>query len=223
MGNLGSVAKAFKATGAGINVTQFPKDLDKAEKIVLPGVGAFRDCMLALKKLKLIPSLTENIEAGKPYLGLCLGMQVLFEESAEGGRVKGLGILNGKVKRFQKLKSLKVPQIGWNQIEKTPREFCHSERSEESKILDSSAPSGPQNDRECCPLLTDVPDGAWMYFVHSYYVAPNDKNIIAATTDYGIDFTSMIWKDNIYATQFHPEKSQEIGMKILENFVKLCY
>jgi len=219
MGNLGSVAKAFKATGADINVTQFPKDLDKADKIVLPGVGAFRDCMLALKKLKLIPALIKNIESGKPYLGLCLGMQVLFEESAEGGEVKGLGMLKGKVKMLKvKGKGLKVPQIGWNNINFRHCERAEGERSNLRRLL---RPCGPRNDGKC-PLLTGVPDGAWMYFVHSYYAAPKDKNIIATTTDYGIDFTSTIWKDNIYATQFHPEKSQQIGMKMLENFVKLC-
>ncbi|MBI4335197.1 MAG: imidazole glycerol phosphate synthase subunit HisH [Candidatus Omnitrophica bacterium] len=202
MGNLGSVAKAFGAIGAKVRVTRFSKDLDRADRIVLPGVGAFRDCMLALKKLKLIPSLMKNIESGKPYLGLCLGMQILFEESAEGGKVKGLGILKGKVKRFT---SLKVPQIGWNQIER-------------SQV--TSRKSQVNND---CPLLKNIPDGAWMYFVHSYYVAPKDKGIIVATTDYGIDFASMIWKGNIYATQFHPEKSQKIGMKLLENFLNLCW
>ncbi len=207
MGNLGSVAKAFEAIGAKVAVTQFPKDLDKAEKIVLPGVGAFRDCMHALKKLKLIPSLIRNIDAGKPYLGLCLGMQILFEESAEGRKVKGLGTLKGKVARFKFPKDegrgtrdvLKIPHMGWNTIVHPP-----------SSIV------------PCSPLLTGVPDGAWMYFVHSYYAAPKDKSVIATTTDYGIDFASMIWKGNIYATQFHPEKSQKIGMKILENFVKLC-
>ena len=211
MGNLGSVAKAFKAVGAKITVTQFPKDLDRADKIVLPGVGAFRNCMLALKKLKLIPSLIKNIESGKPYLGLCLGMQILFEESAEGGKVKGLGIFKGKVKRFT---SLKVPQIGWNQIK---RKINVGARFI-APVDNGFDKSNPYID---CPLLKGVPDGAWMYFVHSYYVAPRDKNIIAATTDYGIDFASMIWKDNIYATQFHPEKSQKVGMRILENFVRL--
>lgn len=200
MGNLGSVAKAFSAIGAQVCVTRFPKDLNKAQKIVLPGVGAFRDCMLSLKKLKLIPSLIKNIEAGKPYLGLCLGMQILFEESAEGGRVKGLGILKGKVKRFT---SLKVPQIGWNTINM------------------SHVTSHMSQAKKRCPLLKWIPDGSWMYFVHSYYAAPKDKGVIAATTDYGIGFASMVWKDNIYATQFHPEKSQQVGMKILENFVRL--
>lgn len=209
MGNLGSVAKAFEAIGAKVKVTRFPKDLNKAEKIVLPGVGAFRDCMLALKKLKLIPALIKNIEVGKPYLGLCLGMQILFEESEEGIRTKGLGILKGRVKRFSfnwrtgkpanRQTLLKVPHMGWNTIVHPP-----------SSIVPRS------------PLLTGVPEGAWMYFVHSYYAAPKDKNIIATTTDYGINFASMIWKDNIYATQFHPEKSQKVGIKILENFVKLC-
>jgi imidazole glycerol-phosphate synthase subunit HisH len=206
MGNLGSVAKAFKAIGANINVIQNPKDLNKADKIVLPGVGAFRDCMLSLKKLKLDTALIENVKTGKPYLGLCLGMQILFETSEEGGKTKGLGILKGKIVRFNFklntqysiLNTLKIPHMGWNTI--VPRPTSHVPR---------------------CKLLQNVPDDAWMYFVHSYYSVPEDKTVIAATTDYGMDFCSMIWKDNIYATQFHPEKSQQMGMKILENFIKL--
>lgn len=196
MGNLGSVAKAFTAIGAKIKVTSKPGDLAKAEKIVLPGVGAFSHTMRSLKKLNLSSALIKSIEDGKPYLGLCLGLQILFEESEEGGRHKGLGILDGKVARFAgpAMKGLKIPQMGWNRLKiKTPQ----------------------------CPLLKDIPDYSWMYFVHSYYVLPREKNIVAAATDYGIDLAAMIWKENIYATQFHPEKSQKLGIKMLENFVKL--
>lgn len=193
MGNLGSVAKAFAAIGAKAKVTSSPKDLASAQKIVLPGVGAFNYAMQSLKKLRLVPSIIESCKDGKPYLGLCLGLQVLFQESEEGGRHKGLGILEGKAVKFKSPK-LKIPQMGWNQI---------------------------KTKRPACPLLKGIPDGAWMYFVHSYYVAPRKKTIIAATTDYGGNFASMIWKDNIYATQFHPEKSQRLGMKMLENFVRL--
>lgn len=205
-GNLGSVAKAFKALGAKVQVTQNPKDLDKAGKIVLPGVGAFYDAILSLKRLRLIPPLVRNIKNGKPYLGLCLGMQLLFETSEEDGRHKGLGILEGRVKRFsfKRNTALKVPHMGWNQIRRLPA---------------PEGPSAPVKDE--CPLLKEIPDGAWMYFVHSYYVAPKDKGLIAAATDYGVEFASMLWKDNIYATQFHPEKSQGFGMRILENFVGL--
>lgn len=195
MGNLGSVAKAFDAIGAKALVTDNPKDLNKSSKIVLPGVGAFGDAMKSLRKLKLIPALMQNISDGKPYLGLCLGMQVLFDESEEGRKVAGLGILKGKVKRFKFKRGipLKVPHMGWNTI----------------------------NTKNGCPLFRGIPDNAWMYFVHSYYVAPKDRSVIAATTGYGMDFTSAICKDNIFGTQFHPEKSQGSGMDILNNFVKL--
>jgi len=212
MGNLGSVAKALKALGADITVTQSSRGLDKADKIVLPGVGSFGYCMRSLRKLKLIPALKRNIESGKSYLGLCLGMQILFEESKEGGNIKGLGILKGRVKKFNFTRStqyavrstLKVPHMGWNQIKKSQ---SHNDTKTQEKNM--------------CPLLTNIPEGTWMYFVHSYYVEPRDKDVIAATTDYGIDFCSMVWKDNIYATQFHPEKSQAFGMKMLENFAAL--
>ncbi|MDD5449722.1 MAG: imidazole glycerol phosphate synthase subunit HisH [Candidatus Omnitrophica bacterium] len=207
MGNLGSVAKAFSAMGAKVSVTEDPDVIYKADKIVLPGVGAFRYAMDSLKKLGLIPAIIKNIESGKPYLGLCLGMQILFEKSDEG-RAKGLGIFKGKVIKFRFSKNqnltsakppegannLKIPHMGWNQIKLNITK---------------------------CPLLKGVPDGSWMYFVHSYYAAPKDGSIVAATTNYGIEFASMIWKDNIYATQFHPEKSQGLGMELLENFVKL--
>ena len=193
MGNLGSVAKAFMAIGAKVRITSSPKDLIKAQKIVLPGVGAFSYTMSSLKQLGLEASLIENIEDGKPYLGLCLGLQTLFQESEEGSKRKGLGLVKGSVKRFKNT-NLKVPHMGWNQI----------------KVKNTK-----------CPLLKNIPDGSWMYFVHSYYVIPKDKKLIATDTDYGIKFASMIWKDNVYATQFHPEKSQTLGMRMLENIVKL--
>jgi len=244
MGNLGSVAKAFKAIGADVKVTTSPKDLEKASKIVLPGVGAFRYAMRCLTKLRIITVLKREIEKGKPYLGLCLGMQLLFDESQEDGRSKGLGIFKGQVERFKftsgKRKSLehsyssrsrdqiffenlKVPHMGWNQIIKRPATPPTPRlRRAGSDPAYAKASAGRQRPAaKECPLLKNIPDGAWMYFVHSYYVAPKDKSIIAATTDYGIDFASMIWKDNIFATQFHPEKSQAVGLKMMENFVKL--
>ncbi|MCX5716563.1 MAG: 1-(5-phosphoribosyl)-5-[(5-phosphoribosylamino)methylideneamino]imidazole-4-carboxamide isomerase [Candidatus Omnitrophica bacterium] len=205
MGNLGSVAKAFKAIGARVTVSCLPKDLKKADKIVLPGVGAFGDSMAALRKCGLIAPLKENIKDGKPFLGLCLGLQLLFEESEESGKVKGLGVLKGKVKRFSfPLRtydpktpgtSLKVPHMGWNRIRTVascqPAPVCAA----------NGGPGLPVASPGTCPLLKGIPDGSWMYFVHSYYVVPKDKNVIATTTDYGVDFTSMVWKDNIYAMQ----------------------
>jgi len=200
VGNLGSVAKALSAIGARVKVTSSAKELNNADKIVLPGVGAFYDAMRALRKLGIIQALLKNIRDGKPYLGLCLGMQLLFKESPEDGTHKGLGLLPGDCKKFKSSK-LKVPHMGWNRIQnRKPK---------------------TENRKKECPLLKGIPDGAWMYFVHSYYAAPRDKSCIAATTDYGVKFTSMVWKANIYATQFHPEKSQRLGMRMLENFVRL--
>ena len=193
MGNLGSVSKALESLGAKVKVTQNPSDLKKADKIVLPGVGAFKDAMRALRGFKLLEPLKEAIDAKTPYLGICLGLELLFDESEEGGSSKGMGILKGDVVRFND-RLLKVPHIGWNQLRK--------------KMAD-------------CPLFKGINDNAFFYFVHSYYVRPKDKSIIAATTDYGAEFTSMVWKDNIYAIQFHPEKSQAVGLKFLENFIKL--
>ncbi|MDP3789423.1 MAG: imidazole glycerol phosphate synthase subunit HisH [Candidatus Omnitrophota bacterium] len=193
MGNLGSVSKALESLGAKVKVTQDPSDLKKADKIVLPGVGAFKDAMKALGGFKLLEPLREAIDSKKPYLGICLGLELLFAESEEGGPSKGMGILNGDVVKFSD-RALKVPHIGWNQLHK--------------KMAD-------------CPLFKGIVDNAFFYFVHSYYVRPKDKSIIAAATDYGSEFTSMVWKDNIYAIQCHPEKSQAVGLKFLENFIKL--
>lgn len=191
MGNLRSVEKGFQKAGVDARIVTSPKDVDSAEGVVLPGVGAFRDCMLNLAAHRLIDPILRSIEKGKPYLGICLGLQVLFSESEEFGRTKGLEVFKGKVPRFPE-GELKVPHMGWNSV----------------------------NIRRRAPILEDIPDGEYFYFVHSYYVAPEDEKIIAATTNYGMEFTSVIWKDNVMAVQFHPEKSQAMGLRMLENFGK---
>lgn len=197
MGNLHSVRKALEVVGAKAKVSSRAADISKADKIVFPGVGSFGEAMRELKKRKLVKPIKDAIARGKPFLGLCLGLQLLFERSEEAPGVKGLGVLRGEVKKFR-LKGLKVPHMGWNNIKVT--------RS-----------SGHQVTR----ILKEVPNGSYMYFVHSYYVNPKDKKAVLTTTDYGIDFASGVCKDNVYAFQFHPEKSQALGLKILKNFVKL--
>ena len=196
MGNLRSVQKALEVVGAKTKVTSDPKVISRCEKIVFPGVGSFGEAMKELKRLKLIDPIKDAIAEGKPFLGLCLGLQLLFEKSEESPGVKGLCILKGESKRFKfKGQGLKVPHMGWNEVK--------------SRV------------RKNTSLLKGVPIGSYMYFVHSYYVKPKDKNVALTTTDYGIDFVSGIAKDNIYALQFHPEKSQALGLKILKNFVRL--
>lgn len=192
MGNLRSVSKAFEHIGATVFITNSPEEILKSNALIVPGVGAFGDCIQNLNKLGLLDAIKKFISAGKPYLGLCLGMQILFDESEEAPGVKGLGIFSGTVKKFSSSLGLKIPHMGWNQI----------------KIKNDFFPG--------------VPDNSYMYFVHSYYAEPLDKSIIACETEYGIKFCSAIRKDNIFATQFHPEKSQELGLKILLNFSKLC-
>jgi len=188
MGNLRSVEKGFLKVGVDAKVVTDSKAVDNADAVVLPGVGAFRDCMKNLEEMSLTEAILRSIQKGKPYLGICLGLQVLFTESEEFGIHKGFDILKGKVVRFQI--NLKVPHMGWNnaKIQRRP------------------------------PIFDGIQDEAFFYFVHSYYVVPDDNNIVATTTDYGITFASMVWKENIFATQFHPEKSQETGLKILKNF-----
>ncbi|MFA6320879.1 MAG: imidazole glycerol phosphate synthase subunit HisH [Candidatus Omnitrophota bacterium] len=195
MGNLRSVQKALEVVGGKTKVTSDPKDISKCDKIVFPGVGAFGEAMEELKRLKLVEPIKDAIGEGKPFLGLCLGLQLLFEDSEEDPGVKGLCVLEGESKRFKfKGNVLKVPHMGWNNI-----------TSKKSNLG--------------AGILKGVPDGSYMYFVHSYYVEPKDKSVTLTTTDYGFDFVSGICKDNVYGFQFHPEKSQEIGLKILKNFV----
>ncbi|MDP2913244.1 MAG: imidazole glycerol phosphate synthase subunit HisH [Candidatus Omnitrophota bacterium] len=212
MGNLRSVQKALEKVGAEAVFISKPAGLKKCEKLVLPGVGAFGDAMKELRRLKLDEAIKETIALGIPFLGLCLGLQLLFEKSAEAPGVKGLCVLKGEVKKFRFTNykqqitddgqqttnnALKVPHMGWNKI------VARSPSSVARKIL------------------RGVPSGSYMYFVHSYYVEPKDKGVILTTTDYGIKFASGIRKDNIYAFQFHPEKSQGVGLRLLRNFVKL--
>ncbi len=195
MGNLRSVEKALKKLGTEAEIVCDAKRLSLSDKAVLPGVGAFRDTMQNLDKSGMVPAIREYIDSGKPYLGICLGLQILFEESEEGGLNKGLGILKGRVERFPEKKGLKVPHMGWNQI----------------KIRKGRS----------CPLLKGIEDNSYLYFVHSYYAIPKKEGVVVTTTGYGVEFTSMVWRDNLYAVQFHPEKSQAIGLKILRNFVEL--
>lgn len=188
MGNLRSVEKGLQKMGIDVRVVSDPRKIDDAAGVVLPGVGAFRDCMNNLERLSLVEAILRSIEKGKPFLGICLGLQVLFTESEEFGPCRGLDVMPGRVVRFRG--GLKVPHMGWNTV----------------KIL-----------REA-PIFDGIADGAFFYFVHSYYVIPKQEDVIATTTDYGCTFTSAIWRENIFATQFHPEKSQQIGLSVLKNF-----
>ena len=197
MGNLRSVQKGFEKIGAEAVITADPQVVLEAEKIVLPGVGAFRDCMSNLQQGGFVEPILKIIAEGRPFLGICVGMQLLFDDSVEFGLYKGLGVIPGHVLRFpegmkENGEELKVPHMGWNQI------------------------SFKQNP----PAFEGVAAESNVYFVHSYYVKPDDESVVATTTSYGIEFCSSIWKDNIVATQFHPEKSQEIGLRILKNFAE---
>lgn len=194
MGNLRSVAKAFERVGVRPRVTQSPREISEAEKLVLPGVGAFGDAVRNLESLRLTEPILGFLKKGRPFLGICLGLQLLFSESEEDGRHRGFGIFPGRIRRFPE-GPLKVPHIGWNQIKRTASSVQRTE----------------------CPLLEGIPDGSYFYFVHSYYAEPHGEEI-AAETEYGVPFLSMLWRENLYATQFHPEKSQKQGLKLLENF-----
>jgi glutamine amidotransferase len=189
LGNLGSVEKALLRVGCDARLTQDAATILGAEAIVVPGVGAFGDCMRNLNRFGLAEVIRESIASGKPFLGICLGLQLLFEASEESPGVRGLGAFEGTVRLFRH--SLKIPQIGWNQI-----------------TVKSPPP----------PHLAGVPDGSNVYFVHSYHVVPSDPSIIATTTDYGYEFASSVRRDNVFACQFHPEKSQHVGLQILDNF-----
>ncbi len=192
MGNLRSVEKGFKKVGVNVTVTNKPEVVEKADAVVLPGVGAFKGCMQELEKLELTGAIINSINSGKPYLGICLGLHVLFSESVEFGTCKGLDVYKGRVIHFEK-SDLKIPHMGWNEINITQKS----------------------------PLFEGIPDNSHFYFVHSYYVVPEDSSLVATTTDYGVEFTSSICRDNVYAVQFHPEKSQALGLKMLENFGKI--
>jgi len=194
MGNIHSVKKALEAKGGRVTVTDSPAEIKKAEKLVLPGVGAFGDAMAVLEKKGLAAAIKEHIAARKIFLGICLGMHLLFDRSQESDGVAGLGILKGTVRKFAGGPGLKVPHMGWNQI---------------------------RFKKSACKLFQGIPDGSSVYFCHSYYPQPEDPGCIAAVTGYGADFASIIWQDNVYAMQFHPEKSQETGLALVENFVRL--
>lgn len=210
MGNLRSVSKALEAVGARIKVSNDPKAVSGADKLVVPGVGAFKDAMRELRVRRLTEPIKNFVKSGRPFLGLCLGLQLIFSESEEGSRNKGLDLIKGRVLRFPRKPltlregedALKIPHMGWNQI--------NVERKAQSEKRKTE-----------CPLLKGIPDGSYMYFVHSYYAEPDDDGCVAAWTDYGIEFPSVVWSKNIYATQFHPEKSQKLGLKILKNYVTL--
>lgn len=191
-GNLQSVKNALDFIRVKNRITNKAEDIEKADKIILPGVGSFGDTLSCLKKDGLIDVIKDSIEAGKPYLGICLGLQILFEKSEESKGVKGLGIFKGEVVRFRS-KSLKIPQIGWNSI----------------KISKKT------------PLTDAIKDSSYFYFVHSYYVKPKDSSIIMTKTDYGTGFVSGIAKENIYGIQFHPERSGSVGLELLKNFCRL--
>ena len=195
-GNLRSVWKALVNVGGDVRIVQHPAELADASAVVLPGVGAFDDCLNALQRQELLTAIRDFIATGKPFLGICVGYQALFDKSDEfNSCAAGLGVFSGKVVRFSGAGAVKIPQIGWNQLE----------------IV-----------RPDCPLYRGIPSGSYVYFVHSYYPQPADETLVATRTTYGEPFASSVWRDNVFATQFHPEKSQQIGLRLLKNFVELA-
>ena len=195
-GNLRSVHKALLKVGADVQIVQHPDAMREARAVVLPGVGAFDDCINALRKQELLEASRDFIKTGKPFLGICVGYQALFERSEEfNSCAAGLSVFNGSVVRFTEKPGLKIPQIAWNQIEITQTN---------------------------CPLYRGVANGSFVYFVHSFFPKPTDHSIVATKTEYGETFASSVWKDNVFATQFHPEKSQNVGLQLLSNFVALA-
>jgi glutamine amidotransferase len=193
MGNLRSVQKGFERVGHAAAITCDPTILAKASKLVLPGVGAFADAIAELNRRELVDPIRDAIESGKPFLGICLGMQLLFDMSYEDGEHEGLGVIPGEVRRFDIPPEYKVPHMGWNEV----------------------------HFRRRAPIFARIDDGAHFYFVHSYHVVPNDKQVIDGEADYPDPFCATIWRDNVFATQFHPEKSQRDGLRVLENFAAL--
>ena len=194
MGNLRSVQKAFERVGAAASISADPREIAQATQLVLPGVGAFRDAIAELRRKHFVAPVLDHVASGKPFLGICLGLQLLFELSEEGGTYEGLGILKGRVERFPPTPGFKVPHMGWNQLHRP-------------------------NDSV---LFADIPDDAHFYFVHSYHVVPEDEAVVAARTNYIVPFVSAVARDNLFAVQFHPEKSQRHGLRLLQNFAELA-
>jgi imidazole glycerol-phosphate synthase subunit HisH len=193
-GNLRSVQRALEAVGLQPRVTSDPRDVDRAEALVLPGVGSAQDCMRKLASRDLVASVKEYAASSRPFLGVCIGLQLLFDGSEEGGGVECLGILPGTVRRFPGGGGLKVPQIGWNSL-------------------------ALKRDH---PLLEEIPDGSYFYFVHGYYADPADPGMTVAVADYGGDFAAVVAHDNVVATQFHPEKSADLGLRLYANFGRIA-
>ena len=193
-GNLRSVEKALRFVGAEVELMQTPDRVKDAAAVVLPGVGAFDDCVNAMQRQELFEAARNFAASGKPFLGICVGYQALFEKSEEfNSCAAGLGIFEGSVVRFPDAE-VKVPQIGWNEVQFTKPD---------------------------CPILQGIESGSHFYFVHSYYPQPKDESIVATRTEYGVNFASAVWRDNMFATQFHPEKSQKVGLQLLTNFANL--
>jgi len=192
-GNVKSVEKAIEKLGAKHILTSDPEEIRKADAVILPGVGNFGDCVNNLKERGLDTVLKEYAASGKPFLGICVGLQLLFDESEESPGVKGLGILSGKIKKFPASADLKVPQIGWNDI------------------IESKG-----------RLLEGIDRGTYFYFVHSFYLESSDPSIVTSKTEYGVTYDSSVEKGNVFATQFHPEKSSDAGLKVLSNFLKIA-
>jgi glutamine amidotransferase len=193
MGNLRSVQKGFERVGHAAAITSDPSIIAKAKKLVLPGVGAFADAIAELKRRELVEPIKETIASGKPFLGICLGLQLLFDRSYEDGEHEGLGIIPGEVVRFDIPDEYKVPHMGWNEV----------------------------NFSRKAPIFDGIADGSHFYFVHSYHVVPKDKNVVDGQASYPDPFCATIWRENLFATQFHPEKSQSDGLRVLRNFAEL--
>ncbi len=191
MGNLGSVTNAFRFLELDAKIVTRKEEAESCRALLLPGVGAFGDCMAHLVEHDFVETIHTWINAGKPFMGICLGLQALFQSSEESPGVEGLGVFQGTVKKFDLPRELKVPQIGWNRMKEVIPE---------------------------CPMFKGIADESFFYLVHSFYVCPDDPSIVAGRTQYGIDYCSSVWKDNVFATQFHPEKSQAAGLQMLRNY-----
>lgn len=194
MANLRSVQKAFERVGFAAEIASDPDRVAAARKVVLPGVGAFRDAIARIRETHLAPAILDQVRRGRPFLGICLGLQMLFTRDYEDGTHAGLDLFPGEVVRFPAVPGLKVPHMGWNTLALT---------------------------RPACPLFADLPPDPAVYFVHSYYPVPTDPKCVAATADYPTPFAAAVWRDNVFATQFHPEKSQRVGLQMLKNFAAL--